>query len=393
MRLKPCVLIFLLLCLSVASLAQQVPPEVEQLRAGIAEAKQLLSQVKQQQEQLRSLHAALQGSAALEKALDSLQQKYTDTQKLKQQQDSLKLAFANHQAALAKLDEAALKLQEEITRATEALARELLPKEATQALGQLKQASQLSAKSLLPDENLLSQPPRELAAPKELQDMARARAMKSAGDFFAGHEEKLNLGRQELGKYKGRFEKLESVKDLPKGFLKRNPLKGKPWPERVELGTLWQFGSQERYLIDLGPYAAWRFTDKISSGGGFQYRLSLSVKERPWVSASDRVLGYFAFTDVEVYKGIFGRLHYEHLSTPVPRPGAAGQAEGTEQEWVKGLSVGAGRHYTFYKQVKGYALLQYNLLHRHNRTPYLQPLQAKIGFYIYGNYLLKAKKQ
>lgn len=392
MRLKPFLLLFLLLCLSFVTHAQQVPPEVEQLRAGITEAKQLLSQIKQQQEKLRSLHAALQDSAALEKALDSLQQKYTEPQELKQQQDSLKLAFANHQAALSKLDEAALKLQEQITRATEELARELLPKEAEQALGQLKQASQRSAKSLLPDEHLLSQLPPELPAPKELQGMARARALKSAGDFFAGHEDKLNQGRRELDKYKGRFEKIESVKDMPKGFLKLNPLKGKPWPERVELGTLWQLGNQERYLVDVGPYAAWRFTDKISSGGGFQYRLSVSVKEKPWVSASDRVLGYFAFTDVEVYKGIFGRLHYEHLSTPVPRSSMTGQAEEAGQEWVQGLSVGAGRHYTFYKQIKGYALMQYNLLHRQNRTPYLQPLQAKIGFYIYGNHLLKAKK-
>ena len=169
MRLKPCFLLFLLLCFSVTSYAQQVPPEVEQLRAGIAEAKQLLSQVKQQQERLRSLHATLQDSAALKAALDSLQQKYTEPRELKQQEDSLKLAFANHQAALAKLDEAALKLQEEITRATEVLARELLPKDATQALQQLKQASQRSAKSLLPDEGLHSQLPPELPAPKELQ--------------------------------------------------------------------------------------------------------------------------------------------------------------------------------------------------------------------------------
>ncbi|PRY02750.1 hypothetical protein CLV24_1473 [Pontibacter ummariensis] len=391
MRLQHYLLIFLLLFFSTASLAQQLPPKVEQLKESIAEAKQLLAQLKEQRERLRSLQAALQDSAALEQALDSLQQQYASPQELEMQEDSLKLAFADHQQALLKLDEAEARLREEIARATETLAKPALPEEASEALEKLKQASKQSAKAMLPSQQLLEKLPQELPAPQELQGMARERALKAAGDHFAGHKDKLREGRRELDKYKGRFEKVESVKDMPKGLLKLNPLKGKPWQERVVLGTHWQFGNQERFLIDLGPYAAWRFTDKISAGAGFQYRLSVSVKEKPWVSASDKTLGYFAFSEVEVLKGFFARLHYESLSTPVPSPDATGKVEQVEHEWVKGLSVGVGRNYTFFKQIQGFALMQYNLLHEQRKTPYLKPLQAKIGFYINGG-SLRTKK-
>ncbi|AKD02123.1 hypothetical protein POKO110462_23035 [Pontibacter korlensis] len=203
----------------------------------------------------------------------------------------------------------------------------------------------------------------------------------------------LRKARADLDKYKGRFEKVESVKDMPKGFLKLNPLKGRPWQERVVVGTQWQLGKQERFTVDLGPYAAWRFTDKFSLGAGAQYRLSVSVEDKPYVTGSDKVLGYFAFTDVEVYKGFFARAHYEDLNARVPRQNSITQAEEVGQEWVKGLSVGVGKTYTFYKRVKGYGLVQYNLLHQRGKTPYLQPLQTKIGFFLYGSDLGRKEKK
>jgi long-subunit fatty acid transport protein len=139
----------------------------------------------------------------------------------------------------------------------------------------------------------------------------------------------------------------------------------------------------------VGPYVAWRFTDKISAGVGLQYRLSVSVKEAPWVSGQDKVSGLFAFTDIDVFKGIFARVHYEYLTAPVPVNATPGQAEGMEQAWVPGFSLGAGKTYTFYKAIHGYALVQYNLVHEHRKTPYMKPLQAKIGFFILGRNLKK----
>ncbi len=377
MLLRVCLLLLFSLLSSVASPAQQLPPKAQQLRAELARANALLGEIEYQRDSLASLSDNVQDSASLKPALDSLQKQYSDSIALTQRSDSLEQAFTSRHAVINALNHAEIQLKEEVSKATVALARELLPGEAQTFLTSLQQAGKAGFQAL-PSPPTLNVP--APLAPPELQGLARARAMKAAGNHLLGHKTELNKARRELDRYKGRFDKVESVKDMPKGFLKLNPLKDKPWPERVFMGSQWQFGNQERFVVDIAPYAAWRWTDKFSSGAGVQYRLSVSLKERPWVSAQDKVGGVFAFTDVDVYKGIFARVQYEHLTAPV-KP-VAGQPEAREQDWVPGLLLGAGKRYTFYKAIQGYALMQYNLLHEHQKTPYLQPFHARIGFFL-----------
>ncbi|MBB6609973.1 hypothetical protein H7F15_02895 [Pontibacter sp. Tf4] len=374
-------IISFLLLFSSSTLAQQ--SEVDQLRESIIKAQALLQQLEAKRDSLQTLRIELQDSVKFDAAIDSLKQRYQDPKILKQKQDSLRHAFTQHQLQLDQLNQAEAQLKAEIKKAITTLGSRPLPGEATAALNSLKSVSAHSSKALAPP-NALSG---GTGLPPPLQGLAKARAAKAAGNHMSGHEAALNQARKELNRYKGRFSKIESVKDLPRGILGLNPLKNKPWQERVVLGSLWQFGNQERFIIDIGPYAAWRFTDKVASGAGFQYRFSVSIKEKPWVSGADKVGGLFAFTDVDVYKGFFGRLHYDHLSTPVPVVNTAGQVEQMHQTWVPGLSLGIGNKYTFYKDVQGYALVQYNLLHEHKKTPYLQPVQAKIGFFLFSSQL------
>ncbi|HEY4650286.1 MAG TPA: hypothetical protein VIG72_02680 [Pontibacter sp.] len=372
-----------ILLLALPAQAQQPLHRVEQVKTEIAKAEVLLQEVKQQRDSLASRSDALQDTASFQATLDSLQRQFTDSLVLQAKADSLQQAFTRRQGNIRELEQAENHLYKEIANATAALARELLPGEAEAALASLQQAGAAGAKAL-------PSPPvatGSMPAPTALQGLAKARALKAAGHHLSGHRAELNSARRELDRYKGRFEKVESVKDMPKGFLRLNPLKDKPWPERVIVGSLWQFGNQERFVVDVAPYAAWRWTDKLYSGAGVQYRLNVSLKEKPWVSGQDRVGGMFAFTDVEVFKGFFGRVHYEHLSAPVPVKATMGQAEETRQAWVPGLSLGAGKTYTFYKAIQGYALVQYNLLHEHQRTPYLQPLQVRIGFFMLASHL------
>lgn len=380
-------LLVLLLLQSLWVVAQE--PVKPSLPTAPPSREQLFSDVKGWQDSLNALAVTPVDTARLETALDSLRHRGITPKELERKSDSLAQAFTLPPQVPQELKEVEARLRDQIAEAKAELTRGLVPEEAEKVLRRLEQAG--STKSLPPLPQ--TQAAQGLPTPDELGGAAKARAMKAVGDHFANHKAELDKARAGLDKYKGRFEKVESVKDMPKGFLKLNPLKGKPWPERVIMGTHWQLGKQDRFVVDLGPYTAWRFTDKLSAGGGFQYRLSASVKEKPWVSASEKVLGYFAFTDMEVYKGFFLRAHYEDLSAPVPRKNAITQAEEVRQEWVKGLSVGVGKTYTFYKSVMGYGLVQYNLLHQRGETPYLQPLQTKIGFFLYGSDLRRKAKQ
>jgi hypothetical protein len=232
----------------------------------------------------------------------------------------------------------------------------------------------------------------QLAGRDFAKSQATEKVYEAATDHFAGHTEELKEAQQELNKYKGRYQKVEGVKDMPKNWWKLNPLKELPWQERILFGSLWQFGKQEQFIIDAGPTLAWRFTDKLEAGGGYQWRLSID-NEKPWLNTRDKVYGYHFFADYKFKKGFFARLIFEDLNTEVPRFNSKREVESTEQEWVKGLSVGLGKRYTFYKSLQGYSMVQYNVLHRHHKTPYTQPFQAKIGFYINGKHLLKWKKE
>jgi hypothetical protein len=303
-------------------------------------ANALLQEIEQQYDSLASLSDGVQDSASFQAATDSLQRQYPDSLAFTQKAESLTKAFASRHAVINALNQAEVQLKEAISKATAALARELLSGEAQAALAFLQQVVKAGAQAF-PSPSTLNVP--ALPTPPELQGLARARALKAAGSHLSGHQAELSKARRELDKYKGRFDKVESVKDIPKGFLKLNPLKDKPWNERVFVGTLWQFGNQKRFVVDMAPYAAWCWTDKFSTGAGLQYRLSVSVKEKPWVSGQYKVGGVFAFTDVDVYKGIFARVHYEHLTAPVPIINVAGQPEAREQAWVPGLSLGQAK--------------------------------------------------
>jgi hypothetical protein len=281
--------------------------------------------------------------------------------------------------------EDALKLSEgklrEVENADKLAEQQFLKSEAGQAFQQELGGSQQGMEGM-----------QQLAGRDFAKGQATEKVYEAATDHFAGHTEELKAAQTELNKYKGRFQKVESVKDMPKNWWKLNPLKELPWQERILFGSLWQFGKQEQFLIDVGPTLVWRFTDKIEAGGGYQWRLNID-NEKPWLNSRDKVYGYHFFVDYKFKKGFFARLIFEELNTQVPRFNNKREVESTEQEWVKGLSVGLGKRYTFYKSMQGYSMVQYNVLHRHHKTPYTQPFQAKIGFYINGKHLLKWKKE
>ena len=67
--------------------------------------------------------------------------------------------------------------------------------------------------------------------------------------------------------------------------------------------------------------------------------------------------------------------------------------ESIKPEWVKDLSLGIGKNFSFYKSIQCYSLLQYNMLHSRQETTYTQAFQAKIGFYISGKHLMRKKRE
>lgn len=348
-----------------------------------------------------SLSLALkQDSLALQMAFDSLKIKGYSVSQAAQKADSLKEIFsARQQQSMGSRKTIAKKTNATLSQVQKALPNGKLPSEATMIINQVPDMvfntpppvpGINTNQSGLP--NTPSFPSHPLPTPTNLPNKVNGQITEGAKDFFADHQKELNEARRKLARYNGREEKINDLKELQGKYLFLNPLTDKPWQERIIVGTLWQFSNQKQYNIDLGPNIAWRITDLFSIGGGFQYRLSASTKHSPWINSTDKVYGYYSFFDGKIKKGFFGRLQFEDLNSKVPRPDPANNMESNSQQWIKGLSVGFGKTYTFYKKVNGYSLLQYNLMHKHGETPYLRPLNLKIGFYINANHLIKLKK-
>jgi hypothetical protein len=233
-----------------------------------------------------------------------------------------------------------------------------------------------AAEAKLPADQLLQQQKEDY-----LKQKATEEAEKVVLDHFSGQKEKLNTARAKLNKYKGRYQEVKSVKELPKNPLLRNPLKGKPWQERFVVGSIWQFYKEEGFKMDLGPSLAYRITDKLELGAAYQWRLTVDKKAALFLSTSDWLSGYSIFTDYKIKKGFFIRGALARLSLLPMEAGATDQ--GHNRTWVNNWQLGAGKSYTFYKSIKGYSIIQYSFSKGWD-TPYKNPIQVKIGFYMIG---------
>jgi hypothetical protein len=231
----------------------------------------------------------------------------------------------------------------------------------------------------------------QLKGDKYLKQKATEEAAKVAVDHFAGHKDKLNAARAKLMKYKGRYSEIKSVKDLPKNPLKRNPLKGKPWPERIVVGSIWNFSKGDDFKMDVGPSIAYRIYDKAEVGATYQWRLTVDKQADLFLSTRDQLHGYSLFFDYKFKKGFFARGTYAKLYA-LPQKKTPSFEEEQQRKWVNSFEVGLGRSYTFYKGIKGYSLIQYSFSKGLDK-PYPNPIQMKIGFYINGKHFRKPKKK
>jgi hypothetical protein len=322
--------------------------------------------VMQGRERLEKAPPLLRDSVSLQQALDSLEATGLDSAVLAQKKDSLLEAYSAQRLGEKAQKEAEERMNLELAEARAAAGKGLLPQDALELLRQ--------AEGRLNPEAIAT------------------KAREQAGKLFSSAPGKGKEAQEAFDKYKDRYGKVESARDMKTGYFRRNALKGRPWPEHLVLGTLGQFGKQDRYNLDLAPYLAWRFTDLLSLGVGFQHRLSVDLNDKPYVGGAEMVRGYSAFADHQIKKGFFGRVHYERLNAPITVSNPSTPPEGKNMEWVPGLALGLGKTFGLLGPLHGYALTQYNVLHKAGKTPYLSPLQIRLGLFLEGQDIFRGKK-
>ncbi|MBS1681929.1 MAG: hypothetical protein JST48_09470, partial [Bacteroidetes bacterium] len=144
-------------------------------------------------------------------------------------------------------------------------------------------------KSLAKDEQQLKDLKKKLsgANPKNIDSLA-LQQLKPAVDHFAGKEKELQSAMGTIAKYKQKYSEVKSLSELPK--RRPNPLKGKPWQERLVPGLNYFVMSKDNTLVDLNLYVSWRFTPRLTGAIGWNERMGVS-KGQVITHRYDRVLG------------------------------------------------------------------------------------------------------
>ena len=201
---------------------------------------------------------------------------------------------------------------------------------------------------------------------------------KEALNHFAGKEQVLQSAMEQVAKYKKAYSSVNSLSEIRN--LPKNSMKGKPFRERFLPGFALQVHTRSYLNFDFNPYAAYRITEKISAGLGWNQRWALDWGNKSWVPDA-RIFGPRAFGELKLKRGFAIRLEGEAMNTSVP-PYYLAPGE-TRREWSFTTMTGLKKEYRFIKNVKGFTIVQFDLIKLfvpNHRSAYGDVVNARLGF-------------
>jgi hypothetical protein len=219
------------------------------------------------------------------------------------------------------------------------------------------------------------------AAKEQLMNMAKKEAM----NHFVGKEAALQQAMDKMSKYKEKYNSVSSIKDLPK--KRPNPMKEKPVVERLVPGLTLQFHSNQNFLLDVNASAGFRFTEHITAGLGWNQRWAYSMDTKEF-SPEARIYGVRSYGEYHFKKGFALRADVECMNAFVKET-ITGPSENGHREWVWSAFTGIKQEYRITKSLRGNAQVMYNLFDPHNKSPYGDRLNVRMGF----EYTIKKKKK
>lgn len=222
------------------------------------------------------------------------------------------------------------------------------------------------------------------ASGEEAKEQLVALAKTAAINHFAGKEAVIQQAMDKMSKYKEKYNSATSIKDLP--HKPPNPMKEKPFIERVVPGMTLQFQSNQDFLMDVNLSAGYRFTDHITAGVGWNQRWAYTIDAKEFNSTA-RIYGVRNYGEYNFKKGFAVRFDVECMNTLVKEDPNAISDVG-HREWVWTAFSGLKQEYRISKGLKGNAQVMYNLFDPHHKSPYTNRLNIRMGF----EFIIKKKK-
>jgi hypothetical protein len=213
--------------------------------------------------------------------------------------------------------------------------------------------------------------------PEVAKELALNKAKDVAIDHFVGHEQELKAALDKMSKVKSKSKYAEGVLDM---FKKpANPMKGKPFIERLVPGVTLQLQKSSNIWIDVNPYLTYRISGRFAAAAGWNERLSTNFKKRYFVP-NEHIFGPRAFVEFKLKEGIILKVETEWMNTYITSVFPAYQVETNVRSWVWSTFAGVKNVFNFSKHVKGNVQVLYNLYNPEKISPYTNRLNVRFGF-------------
>lgn len=218
---------------------------------------------------------------------------------------------------------------------------------------------------------------------EEAKEQLVTLAQTAAVNHFAGKEAVIQQAMDKMSKYKEKYNSVSSIKDLPD--KRPNPMKEKPFIERLVPGITLQFQSNQDFLFDVNASVGFRFTDHITAGVGWNQRWAYTIDEKDFNSTA-RVYGVRGYGEYNFKKGFAVRADVECMNTLV-KENLNGTSDAGHREWVWTAFTGVKQEYRISRGLKGNVQVMYSLFDPHHKSPYTNRLNVRMGF----EFILKNK--
>jgi hypothetical protein len=192
-------------------------------------------------------------------------------------------------------------------------------------------------------------------------------------NHFAGKEQELKTAMDKVSKLKQKYSNVKSLADLPK--RRPNPLKDKPWIERIIPGLNYFIQNKHYTLVDFNPYIGWRFNPRLTASIGWNERIGISNYTFE-TKKYDRTFGVRTSVSYLWTHGINFKASPEVMNAYVPTNGSL---DVKHQALVGGIYAGVRKDFPIYKSLKGYSEVMYNFTQKTFRNIYGDPVSFRFG--------------
>lgn len=206
------------------------------------------------------------------------------------------------------------------------------------------------------------------------KEIVKEQITQQATDHFAGKESVLKEAMVKMNTLKNKYSELSSMDDMPK--RKTNEMRGKPFIERLIPGITWQLMQSSYTVVDINLSVAYRLNGKLNIGLGWNDRMAI----QDWsVDRKENVFGPRFFAEYRLKKGFSLRGDVELFNALMPKILLITPQDVSKREWEVSVLTGMKKEFKISKAVRGNLQVMYRLWSDHDRVPFPDRLNTRIG--------------